>query len=231
MRWLWSKLRSRNLNSHSSSRRLRSELRSSLGQFGLEQLQSRQTMSADPLPVLMVIADQQDFYYREYSDTRASLESQGLRVVVAATSTNTSYAHPGTGQTDGIGAVNPDVALANVDASQYSAIVFVGGWGASMYQYAYNDPDLDGTVDNFYSNPAYNGDSDLNDGQISQSKQTVNNLINQFVDQDKHVAAICHGVTVLAWARVDGVSPLSGKKVAVPTTVSAPDQYYNDTWR
>jgi len=26
------------------------------------------------------------------------------------------------------------------DASDYSAIVFVGGWGSSMYQYAYNDP-------------------------------------------------------------------------------------------
>ncbi len=42
---------------------------------------------------------------------------------------------------------------------------------------------------------------------------------------------ICHGVTVLAWARVDGVSPLAGKKVAVPTTVSAPDQFYDGQWR
>lgn len=26
------------------------------------------------------------------------------------------------------------------EGSDYSAIVFVGGWGASSYQYAYNDP-------------------------------------------------------------------------------------------
>ncbi len=100
---------------------------------------------------LLVIADQQDFYYREYNDTRVSLEARGVPVVVAATTTNTSYAHPGTGQTDGIGAVTPDIALENVDAEEYSAIAFVGGWGASQYQYAYNDPNFDGTTDNFYS--------------------------------------------------------------------------------
>ena len=25
---------------------------------------------------------------------------------------------------------------------EYSAIAFVGGWGSSMYQYAYNDPNV-----------------------------------------------------------------------------------------
>jgi len=29
-------------------------------------------MASDPLPVLMVVADQQDFYYQEYGDTRQS---------------------------------------------------------------------------------------------------------------------------------------------------------------
>ena len=33
-----------------------------------------------------------------------------------------------------------DLALAQVNSGNYSAIVFVGGWGASMYQYAYSDP-------------------------------------------------------------------------------------------
>ncbi len=100
-----------------------------------------------------------------------------------------------------------------------------------MYQYAYNDPNFDGAIDNFYAHGAYNGDNNLGDGQISATKIVVNNMINDFLAQDKPVAAICHGVTVLAWARVDGVSPIHGRHVAVPTTVSAPDQFYNGEWR
>ena len=38
-----------------------------------EALESRNLMAADPLPVLMVLADQHDFYYREYGDTRIGL--------------------------------------------------------------------------------------------------------------------------------------------------------------
>ncbi len=94
----------------------------------------------------MVIADQQDFYFREYHETRQAIEAKGLSAVVAATTTNPSTAHPGTGQQAGQGTVNPDIALQNVDADDYSAIVFVGGWGASKYQYAYNDPNLDGSM-------------------------------------------------------------------------------------
>lgn len=231
MRWFSSRTSSPSASSLSKQARRRQLFRNSLARNGFEQLQARQTMSADPLPVLLVIADQQDFYYREYSDTRAALETRGVPVVVTATTTNTSYAHPGTGQSDGVGAVTPDIALTDVDADQYSAIVFVGGWGASQYQYAYNDPNEDGTVDNFYSHGAYNGDDNLSDGQISATKVLANDLIGEFLAADKPVAGICHGVTVLAWARVDGTSPLMGKKVAVPTTVSAPDQFYNGQWR
>lgn len=166
---------------------------------GAEALEVRRVLSASPLPVLMVIADQSDFYYQEYGDTRASLEQAGLSVQVAARTTLPSTPHAGSGQGSGSGVVVPDLALSDVDADQYSAIVFVGGWGSSMYQYAF-----EGT----YSNSAYNGDL--------ATKEVVNDLINDFVDQDKHVTAICHGVTVLAWARVDGVSPLSGKQVSVP---------------
>lgn len=93
--------------------------------------------------------------------------------------------------------VTADLPLAAADADDYSAIVFVGGWGASSYQYAF-----DGT----YSNAAYNGDA--------ETKAAVNHLVNEFLADDKQVAAICHGVSVLAWARVDGVSPLQGKHVA-----------------
>lgn len=149
-----------------------------------------------PPPVLMVIANQ-DFYYQEYADTRASLEAAGLEVVVAATTTETATPHANSGQGDGSGHVTPDLALSDANADDYSAIVFVGGWGAASYQYAF-----EGT----YNNGSYNSTEEL--------KSTVNDLINDFVDQDKYVSAICHGVSVLAWARVDGVSPISGKTVS-----------------
>ncbi len=43
---------------------------------------------------------------------------------------------------------------------------------------------------------------------------TVNDVINDFVAQGKYVTALCHGVSVLAWARVDGVSPVEGRTVS-----------------
>lgn len=198
---------------------------------GTATLASDDVPAASPLPVLLVIADQQDFYFREYNETRVALETQGLQVVVAATTTSPSFPHPGTGQGSGSGMVTPDVALGQVDQSQYSAIAFVGGWGASQYQYAYNDPDFNGTTDNYYLHQPYNGDDNLNDGIIASQKVLANNLINEFLAADKLVAAICHGVTVLAWARVDGASPIAGRHVAVPSTVTSPDQFYNGQLR
>jgi putative intracellular protease/amidase len=144
---------------------------------------------SSPLPVLMVIANQ-DFYYQEYADTRASLEGDGMEVVVAAATARRAIPHGRNPRW----LVHVDRALGDVDAADYSAIVFVGGWGSSAYQYAFS-----GT----YSNPAYNGSADV--------ERSVNELINDFVAQDKYVAAIGHGVSVLAWARVDGVSPLAGR--------------------
>ncbi len=151
---------------------------------------------AAPKPVLMVIANQ-DFYYQEYGDTRAALIAAGVPVVVAAQTRTMSYPHPNSGQGSASGAVLPDLAIADADASDYSAIVFVGGWGSSSYQYAF-----EGT----YYNAAYNGSP--------RAEAATNDLINDFVDQDKYVAGLCHGVTVLAWARVDGVSPIAGKRVS-----------------
>jgi putative intracellular protease/amidase len=90
----------------------------------------------------------------------------------------------------------PDLDLATANASNYSAIVFVGGWGASSYQYAFS-----GT----YANSAYNGTAAV--------RTRVNQLINDFRTQGKHVTAICHGVTVLAWARANGQSLLQGRSV------------------
>lgn len=170
-------------------------------------------MAADVLPVLLVVADQRDFYFKEYNDTRTSIEAAGLDVVVAATTTQYSVPHAGSGQpwwTDG--GVTPDIALSNVDADNYSAIVFIGGWGSSMYQYSFPGD---------YADDLYDGDA--------ATKQVVNNLINEFLADDKQVAALCHAVTVLAWADVGGASPLAGKHVATPF-IGSPIVNYNDTW-
>ena len=92
--------------------------------------------------------------------------------------------------------------------ADYSAIVFVGGWGSSMYQYAFP-----ATI----ANNRYDGNA--------ATKAIVNDLIGDFLAQDKYVTAICHGVTVLAWARVDGASPLDGKTVSVPW-IGSPAVFY-----
>jgi putative intracellular protease/amidase len=148
-------------------------------------------IAAAPQPVLMVIANR-DFYYREYADVRKSLEAQGLSVVVAAGTLRRAIP-----QNVGPGLpVQPDRLMADVSASDYSAIVFVGGWGASSYQYAF-----EGT----YANAAYR--------PIKSIAMEVNRVIGEFAAADKPVAGICHGVSVLAWARVDGVSPLKERTV------------------
>ena len=40
---------------------------------------------------------------------------------------------------------------------------------------------------------------------------------------------MCHGVTVLAWARVDGVSPLAGHRVSVPF-IGSPATCFHGRW-
>ena len=56
-----------------------------------------------------------------------------------------------------------------------------------------------------YTNPNYNGTVAI--------RERVNQLINDFVAQDKYVTAVCHGVSILAWARVNGQSLLQGRTV------------------
>jgi len=149
--------------------------------------------SVRPLPVLIVIANN-DFYYTEYSAPRAALEAAGIPVVVGAGRRVLSTPHANTGYTSGNGSVMPDIALADARASDYSAIVFVGGWGAAQYQYAFP-----GT----YNNAAYNGTLAI--------REAANRLINEFVAQDKLVTGVCYGVSVLAWSRVNGQSLLQGR--------------------
>ena len=146
-----------------------------------------------PLPVLIVIGNN-DFYYTEYSAPRAALEAAGIPVVVGAGQRVLSVPHANTGYTSGNGAVMPDIALANARAADYSAIVFVGGYGAAQYQFAFP-----GT----YTNSAYNATTAI--------RADANRLINEFVAQDKLVTGVCFGVTVIAWSRVNGQSLLQGR--------------------
>ncbi|MEZ6087728.1 MAG: hypothetical protein R3C05_06830 [Pirellulaceae bacterium] len=146
-------------------------------------------------PVLLVISNQ-DFWYQDYADTLAGLEAQGLDVIVAAATTEVSTPQWGSGYGADGGFVTPDIALADVNADDYSGIMFSGGWGMAMYQYGF-----EGT----YDNPAYNGSLEI--------RTVVNDLINDFVDQEKFVTAVCYGISVLAYARVDGQSFLEGRNV------------------
>ncbi|MCA9032173.1 MAG: cadherin domain-containing protein, partial [Planctomycetaceae bacterium] len=177
-----------------------------------EVFEDRVLLSGSPLPVLMVVADQQDFYYQEYGDTRNSIEASGLEVIVAATSTNPTTPHPNSGQGNDGGVVTPDIALADVNAADYSAIVFVGGWGSSMYQY-----DFPGD----YNNSLYDGDL--------ATKVVVNDLINDFADADKPLGFICHATMIGAWSDVDGQSLFQGRQVSVPY-VGSPAVLYQGMW-
>jgi putative intracellular protease/amidase len=55
----------------------------------------------------------------------------------------------------------------------------------------------------------------------------VNRLVGEFLAQDKYTCAFCNAVSVLAWAQVDGRSPLMGKRVCAPTRQAASGIYNN----
>ncbi|MCE9603422.1 MAG: DJ-1/PfpI family protein [Planctomycetia bacterium] len=156
--------------------------------------------------VLIVIANHH-FFYREYADPRAALESAGIEVTVAAGQRAPCRPHPNSGQSDA-GVVQPDLALADVKSANYDAILFSGGWGASAYQFAFNGR---------YDDAAYNGYPNVKTG--------VNRLIGEFIAQDKYLCGICNGVSVLAWARVNDASPLLGKRICAPPGPAAPGIY------
>lgn len=164
--------------------------------------------SNDKKPRVLIVIANQHFFYREYSEPREELERVGCVVEVAAGRKITCHPHPGTGEGADRGAVNPDLTIADADASRYDAILFSGGWGSSMYQYAFEGS---------YNVTAYNGDR--------RTKDAVNKLINDFVKQDKYVCGLCHGVSVLAWSRVNGRSLLAGKRATGPTLDGPPGTY------
>lgn len=157
--------------------------------------------------VLIVLANQ-DFFYREYGDPRAELEKAGVRVTVAAGVRGVCRPHANSGQGADGGIVQAELTLADVKADDYDAILFSGGWGSSMYQFAFQGR---------YANAAYNGNAAI--------KREANRLIGDFLKQDKYVCALCNAVSVLAWARIDGQSPLKGKRVCAPTRQAAAGIY------
>ncbi len=75
--------------------------------------------------VLMVIAPN-NFRDEEYFETRKVLESEGSSVITASKDLAAAKGMLG-------GAAVPDIALADVKAGDYDAIVFVGGSGAKVY--------------------------------------------------------------------------------------------------
>ncbi len=158
---------------------------------------------------LLVIANYH-FFYREYNDPKTELENAGVKVTVAAGKKGDCTCHENSGEPKGRGTVQAEIALKDAKAADYDTIIFAGGWGSSAYQYAFNGR---------YNDANYNGEKAI--------KDEANRLINQFIAANKPVCAVCNGVSVLAWARVDGKSPLNGKKVCAPTIPAPPGTYPN----
>lgn len=75
--------------------------------------------------VLMVIASSQ-FRDEEYQKPRSILESAGVKVTVASSSLNEATGMLGL-------KVRPDILLKEAKMSQFDAVVFVGGMGATEY--------------------------------------------------------------------------------------------------
>ncbi len=166
-----------------------------------------QLRPAEGKRVLLVIANY-DFFYREYAEPKAEMERAGIKVTVAAGKKERCTPHARSGEGADRGIVQPDLAIAEARAADYDAILFSGGWGASAYQYAFNGR---------YDTAPYNGDRAV--------KAAVNRLIGDFIAQDKYVCALCNAVSVLAWARVNGASPLKGVRVCAPTREAAAGIY------
>jgi putative intracellular protease/amidase len=143
---------------------------------------------AQPLPVLVVIGDQRDFSRQEYARVRHELAARGLRVVVAVDGIDEA-----SDASRNARAVTPDVAIGEVSAGDYSAMVFVGGRDVSRYQYHDGVPRASDSLTN-EPDPC--------------AADAVDRLIGRFIAQHKPVAAHAHGESALAWADVDCVGPL-----------------------
>ena len=129
----------------------------------------------------------EDFFHREYADPRRELENGGIRVILAAGRKSSCRPHPGTDEGADGGIVNPDLALSEVKADRFDAILFSGSWGASCCPF---------TFPGQYDKASYNGDRSI--------RAEANRVINELIEQDKYVCALCNGVSVLAWPESTG---------------------------
>ena len=84
-----------------------------------------QTADLSSKKVLLVIAPK-DFHDQEFSKPKEMLEAQGVKITVASSTTNTATGMYGK-------KVKPDVALKDAKATDYDAVVFIGGNGAAVY--------------------------------------------------------------------------------------------------
>lgn len=100
----------------------------------LETLDERINLSAKPLPVLMVLADQRD-YYKEPAQVKTVEPQQDSAIVFVGGwgSSMYQYATPHVGgMLVGLGDGSVRGVQPAADGADYSAIAFVGGWGSSM---------------------------------------------------------------------------------------------------
>ena len=162
------------------------------------------------------------FFFQEYDDPRYALELAGVEVVVATGNGGQAVPHPGSyharysGRSVTVQPIAATTAVATLSASEFDAMVIVGGWGATAYFDAY---------------PGTSGTSWV---PVRAHAVHVSRLVGEFLSQYKHVLAICNGVSVLAWARVGGVSPVQGLAVRAPWGAAFPQTYagrlYGSSW-
>ncbi|MEW6170491.1 MAG: DJ-1/PfpI family protein [Candidatus Omnitrophota bacterium] len=79
--------------------------------------------------VVMIIADN-NFRDEELLDTKAILEKNDIKVIIASTTQDDVYGMLGA-------KVKPDILLKDIKAQDFDAVIFVGGSGAEQY---WNDP-------------------------------------------------------------------------------------------
>jgi deglycase len=76
--------------------------------------------------VLMVIAPK-NFQDKEYLESKKLLEYKGIKITVASSSTKTAKGMFGK-------KVKPDISLSDAKATDYDAIIFIGGSGSTIYK-------------------------------------------------------------------------------------------------
>lgn len=98
----------------------------------LEQLEAREVLTAKPLPVLMVIANRDFVVNHEAQVAPLDLAAASARQGATVTGSGGTFTLTFNGQS-------------------------TGGWGASMYQYSFNDPSLGNSAhDEAFMNRNYN---------------------------------------------------------------------------